>query len=92
LLAAASEHVRSLIVLGLQTGLRVNREALTLTCNKIDFAGRTLTVEAAFSKTHEMREVPLNSIALETLRSLKAGSPGPWVFMTRGRRHDGPWR
>jgi len=49
-------------------------------------------VEAAFSKTHEMREVALNSIALETLRRLKETTPGPWVFMTHGKKKDGSWR
>jgi integrase len=92
LLENAIEPVRSLIIIAIQTGLRIFREALTLTWEKIDFSSRTLTVEAAFSKTHEMREVALNSIALETLRRLKATTPGPWVFMTRGKRKDGPWR
>ena len=92
LLAKANEPVRSLIVIGLQTGLRVNREALTLTWDNINFPERTLTVEAAFSKNHEMREVALNSVALETLRRLKETSPGPWVFMTRSKRKKGAWR
>jgi len=51
----------------------------------VDFVNRILTVEAAFSRTHEVREVPLNSVAL------KETSPGLWVFMARGRRKDGPW-
>jgi len=92
LLAAASGPVRSVIIIGLHTGLRVHREALTLKWENIDFNARTLAVEAAFSKTHERREVPLNSVALETLRQLKATTPGPWVFMTRGRRKRGSWR
>jgi integrase len=92
LLENAIEPVRSLIIIAIQTGLRIFREALTLTWEKIDFSSRTLTVEAAFSKTHEMREVALNSIALETLRRLKATTPGPWVFMTRVKRKYGPWR
>jgi integrase len=39
-----------------------------------------------------MREVPLNSIAVEVFKRLFAASPGPYVFMTRGRRKDGPWK
>jgi integrase len=78
LLQKAYEPVRSLIIIGLQTGLRINREALTLTWDNINLPEQTLTVEAAFSKTHEMREVALNSIALETLRRLKETTPGPY--------------
>jgi integrase len=92
LLQNAGEPLRSLIVIGLQTGLRVNREALSLTWDNVNLPGRTLTVAAAFSKTHEMREVSLNSIALATLKRLKTTTPGPWVFMTRGRSKDGPLR
>ena len=92
LLEAASEPVRSLIIIGLPSGLRINREGLTLTWERVDFVGRTLTAEAAFSKTLEMREVPLNSVAFEALQRLKARTPGPWVFMTRGRGNRGPWR
>jgi integrase len=40
----------------------------------------------------ETRTVPLNSIALQILKSLKARDPGPWVFMTRGRRKTGQWK
>jgi len=82
LLEAASEPVRSLIIIGLPSGLRINREGLTLTWERVDFVGRTLTAEAAFSKTLEMREVPLNSVAFEALQRLKARTPGPWVFIT----------
>ncbi len=92
LLAHASEPVRSLIVIGLNCGIRVKREGLTLEWESINFKDRTLTVEAAFAKNHEMREIPLNSVALEVLRRLKSTTPGPWVFMTRGKRKGGPWR
>jgi integrase len=92
LLENASEPVKSLIILGLNCGLRVKREGLTLTWKSIDFANQMLTVEAAFSKNHEMREIPLNSIALETLTKLKKKSPGPWVFMTRGKGNRKAWR
>jgi len=93
LLSYSVDPLHSLIIIGLHCGLRLKREALALRWKEnIDFADRTLTVEAAFSKTHEMREVALNSVALETLQHLKEITPGPWVFMTRGRREKGPWR
>jgi len=92
LLKQAPEPLRSLIIIGIQTGLRIHREALSLKKDNVSLVSRILTVEAAFSKNHEMREVPLNSIALETLRRLMVSMPGPWVFMTQGRKKDGPWR
>jgi integrase len=92
LIAAAPEPVRSIIILGLQTGLRVFREGLTLTWDSVNLVGQTLTVEAAFAKNHEKREIELNSIAMEVLKRLKTTVPGPYVFMTKGKRNDGPWR
>jgi hypothetical protein len=38
-----------------------------------------------------MREAALNSVALETLRRPKKTTPGPWVFMTHGKKKNGSW-
>jgi integrase len=43
LLQKACEQLRSFIIIGLQTGLRINREALTLTWDNINFPGQALT-------------------------------------------------
>ena len=72
------------------TGLRAKSEDLSLQWPCVDFTRGTLTVEDHFANNGETRTVPLNSVALETLKALKARVPGPWVFMTRGRRKKGP--
>ena len=36
--------------------------------------------------------MPINSVALETLKGLKRRVPGPQVFMTQGRDSNGAWR
>ena len=92
LLAEAEEPLRSVIVVAIHTGLRAYSEALTLTWENIDFQRKTLTVLDCYSKTKESRTVPLNSVALATLKALKARVPGPQVFMTRGRAKSGEWR
>jgi integrase len=83
LLAAANEPLRTVIQVGIHAGLRVQSEALSLTWANVDLKGRTLTVEDRFSKTGETRTVPLNSVLLEALGLLKAGSKGEHVFLTR---------
>jgi integrase len=94
LLEVANEPLRSAIVIGIHTGLRMQSEGMTLTWPNVDFAQKTVTVEDHFAKSGETRTVPLNSVALETLKRLKASTPGPWVFMTKGRdkRVTAPWR
>jgi integrase len=71
LLAAANEPLRSLILLGLHTGLRIKAEALTLKWSSIDLKRGRLTVEAAYAKNGRTRIVPLDSIALNVLKALK---------------------
>ena len=83
LLGAASEPLRTVIQVGIHAGLRVQSEALSLTWPNVDLKGRALTVEDRFSKTGETRTVPLNSVLLEALGRLKAGSEGAHVFLTR---------
>jgi site-specific recombinase XerD len=58
----------------------------------VDRIQKTVTVEDHFAKNGETRTVPLNSIALETFRRLIATTPGPWVFMTRGLKKEGPYK
>jgi integrase len=92
LLEKAAEPLRSVIIIGIHTGLRAKSEALSLTKPCIDLQQKTVTVEDHFAKNGETRTVPLNSVALETLENLMATVPGPQVFMTRGRDKDGKWR
>jgi len=92
LLAVAEEPLRSCIILGIHTGLRMQSEGLSLTWDNVDFQQRAVTVEDHFAKNGETRTVPLNSVALAALGELKGRVPGPQVFMTRGRRKGGPWK
>ena len=80
LLAAAPEPIRSMVVLGVNCGLRLSSEGLTLQWESIDLARRRLTILSAYSKNKRARTIPLNSGALETLVMLKAKAVGPYVF------------
>jgi integrase len=72
LLAAANEPLRSLVLVGIHTGLRIQAEALTLKWSSVDLKRGTLTVEAAYAKNGRTRTVPLDSVALTVLKTLKA--------------------
>jgi integrase len=94
LLEAAEEPLRSLIMIGIHTGLRIQSEGLSLTWANVNFSQQSITVEDHFAKNGETRTIPLNSVALATLKALKARIPGPQVFMTRKgskRRGDLRW-
>lgn len=83
LLAKCAEPLRSVVVIGIHTGLRAYSEGLSLTWPCVDFNQKAVTIEDHFAKNGETRTVPLNSVALETLKALKRRVPGPWVFMTQ---------
>lgn len=94
LLAVAAEPLRSCIIMGIHTGLRMQSEGLSLTWDNVDFQQQAVTVEDHFAKNGETRTVPLNSLALAALAALKERVPGPQVFMTfKGskRRHEKHW-
>jgi integrase len=80
LAAALSETLRALIVLGLNTGLRIQAEALQLRWEDIDMKRGQLTVAAAYAKNGRSRMVPLNSIVRQALAPLQRHATGPFVF------------
>jgi integrase len=80
LLAVAMEPLRSIILVGLHTGLRLQAEALQLRWDDIDVTRGQLTVAAAYAKSGRSRTVPLNSIARRTLTQLQEQARGPFVF------------
>ncbi len=80
LLAVAPEPVRSLIIVGTNTGIRIAAEALTLQWPDVDLIRGVLTVQAAYSKNGETRNIPLNSRAKAALLSLKQNSKSDYVF------------
>jgi integrase len=80
LLAELSGTLQALVKVGIHTGIRIESEALTLKWPSIDLKRGTLTVEAAYAKNGRTRTVPLNSIALEALKTLKAKATTEYVF------------
>lgn len=80
LLAVAPEPLRSLIIIGTNTGIRIGAEALTLKWECIDFGRKSLTVQAAYSKNGRLRNIPLNSRALEALQHLHTVRRSDYVF------------
>jgi integrase len=80
LLAVAPEPLRSVIVLGLNTGLRIQAEALQLRWDDLDLTHGHLTVSAAYAKNGRSRMVPLNSLARRTMEHLRRQATSPFVF------------
>jgi integrase len=69
LLNAAPKHLKPILVLLTNTGLRRN-ELLSLRWKNVSFATSQLLIPKTNCKRKQMRMVPLNRVALETLRSL----------------------
>ncbi len=80
LLSEAKEPLRTIILVGIHTGLRIQAEALTLKWEDIDFRRGLLTVRAAYAKSGESRAVNLNSTVTAALKQLKEKSRGEYVF------------
>lgn len=74
LLEAVASHLRPMIALALNTGMRQG-EILKLRAEHVSLEARALTIPAENSKSKKARRIPLNSAALEILRPL-AGSQG----------------
>ena len=83
LLAAAKEPLRTMILLGINTGLRLRAEALTLQRSDVDLNRGLLTVLAAYGKNGESRTVNLNTATRNALRVLFERTESPYVFCTR---------
>jgi len=81
LLAAASEPTRTIILVGIYSGLRVRSEALTLQKADVDLQRKTLTVQAAHAKNGETKTVPLSSELMEPLKQQMRRSQGKYVFV-----------
>lgn len=80
LLEAASEPLRTIIQVGIYSGLRVVSEALTLLWEDIDFERNMITVRAEHAKNGRERRVNMNSVIREALARLEKTSSAPWVF------------
>ncbi|MDA2911491.1 site-specific integrase [Nitrospiraceae bacterium AH_259_D15_M11_P09] len=76
LLEAAREPLRTLIILGIYTGLRIQAEALTLRWEDVDLRRGQLTVLAAYAKGKATRTVPLCKPLTDALKRLQASAKG----------------
>lgn len=80
LLDEAKEPLRSLILVGLHTGLRIQAEALQLRWDDVDLPRGLLTVQAAYAKNGRTRTVPLNSVVRGTLDQLQRTATTDVIF------------
>ena len=84
ILAELPEPQRTIVLLGLYMGLRINAEALTLKKENVDLANRLLTIEAAYSKNRQTQTLAIHS-ALDPLLARIRESKNEYVF-PRGRQ------
>ena len=81
------EPLRTLVIVGIHCGIRIQSEGLTLRWENIDLERRLLSVEAAFAKNGERREIPLNTTAHQALVTLKQMATGEFVFVRKNHRY-----
>jgi integrase len=87
LLEAAAEPLRTIILVGIYTWLRIKSEALALQKTDVDLVRGFLTVPAAYAKNGRTRTVPLNSTVRAALARRLEKAPGALVFSKRnGKR------
>jgi integrase len=80
LLQHCTEPLKSLLVIAINTGVRIESEALSLTWHDVDLRRRLLTIPAAYAKSGKTRTIPLNSRAVAALESLRETAQGEYVF------------
>ena len=85
LLAAASEPLRTMMLVGVHAGLRLASEALTLRWADLDLRRGLVTVQAAYAKSGKTRSVPLNRPLRAALAALRErAADAEYVFARRG--------
>lgn len=82
LLAAAADPLRTLLLVGLHTGLR-RSELFALRWADVDLERGQVTVQAAYAKNGRTRTVPLNRVVRDALARLRASATGDHVFPGR---------
>jgi integrase len=82
-------QLKPIVVTALHTGFRKS-ELLSLTWEDVDFASRSITVQAAYAKNGESRSVPMNDVLTTTLEEVRI------TFMVTGsvfrNRNGTPYR
>ena len=89
LLAVCDNPLRTIVLVGIYAGLRIQAEALTLKWENVDLERRFLTVEAAYAKNKETEAIPMNAKLVEALRELKKSKVGEYVF---AKKDGAPFR
>lgn len=79
LLAACTEPLKTMVLVGLHCGLRMQSEILTLRWDCVDLRRKTITVTAAYSKNGKTPTVSLNSTVLAALA--RHPRTGDFVFV-----------
>lgn len=84
-----ADHIRPMIILSLNTGMRQG-EIFSLRWENINFEHAMLTIEGAYAKSGRTRHIPLNTEALQVLKSWREQSENPeLVFVNKdGQRFD----
>ena len=80
LLSCCCKHLRPIVILALNTGMRKG-EILSLKWDNVDFRRGIATLPD--TKNGEKREVPLNAIAMRTLNAVPRRSGSPYVFCNK---------
>jgi integrase len=76
----APPHLRNIVRILTETGLRINKELLSIRKDQLDISNATVWIPD--SKTENgVAEVPLTPIAVDAFRSqLSLAGPGDWLF------------
>lgn len=84
-----ADHVRPMIILSLNTGMRQG-EIFSLRWENINFEHAMLTIEGAYAKSGKTRHIPLNTEALQTLKSWREQSDNTDIVFGNkdGQRFD----
>ncbi len=69
LLAAACSHLKPILIIALNTGMRL-REILTLKWENVNFAQSQILIEERISKSRRARKVPMNPAVTEALKAI----------------------
>lgn len=86
LLQAATEPLKSIIIKGLDAGLRIKAEALTLKKEDVDLEHNLLYIRALNAKSGEQGVVPINSRLKEALERQIKRSKSDYVFVKSNRK------
>ncbi len=82
LIAELHEPLRTLVLLGIHTGIRIQSEGLGLTWAHVDLTRHFVTVPAHLAKNGHERVIPLNHKILTALGDLRKEAKGESIFLS----------